>query len=103
MAWRRHRGVVMKRARFFIQGRYHEGILAGPGSLLTSLPRSSSTVAPLCWRLMSKTRRARLLVIDVDGTLLTTDYQLTMATCSAVQQVNAQGVQVVLASARSPR
>ncbi len=24
----------MKRARFFIQGRYHEGILAGPGSLL---------------------------------------------------------------------
>ena len=52
---------------------------------------------------MSKTRRARLLVIDVDGTLLTTDYQLTMATCSAVQQVNAQGVQVVLASARSPR
>src|SRR5436305_11544011 len=52
---------------------------------------------------MSKTRRARLLVIDIDGTLLTTDYQLNIATCSAVQQVNAQGVQVVLASARSPR
>src|SRR2546426_4175204 len=47
--------------------------------------------------------KARLLVIDVDGTLLTTDYQLTTATCSAVQQVSAQGVQVVLASARSPR
>jgi len=47
--------------------------------------------------------KARLLVIDVDGTLLTTDYQLTKATCSAVQQVSAQGVQVVLASARNPR
>jgi len=51
---------------------------------------------------MNKTRQARLLVIDVDGTLLTTDYQLTKATCSAVQQVSARGVQVVLASARSP-
>ena len=52
---------------------------------------------------MSKTPRARLLVIDVDGTLLTTDYQLTAVTRAAVQQVSAQGVQVVLASARSPR
>src|SRR5438093_1229230 len=52
---------------------------------------------------MSKTRRARLLVIDVDGTLLTTDYQLTKATCSTVQQVSAQGVQIMLASARNPR
>jgi Cof subfamily protein (haloacid dehalogenase superfamily) len=52
---------------------------------------------------MNTTRRARLLVIDVDGTLLTTDYQLTAVTRSAVQQVVAQGVQVVLASARSPR
>jgi Cof subfamily protein (haloacid dehalogenase superfamily) len=52
---------------------------------------------------MSTTRRARLLVIDVDGTLLTTDYQITAATRAAVQQVPALGVQVVLASARSPR
>ena len=51
---------------------------------------------------MRNTRRARLLVIDVDGTLLTTDYQLTAATRRAVQQVSAQGVQVILASARSP-
>ena len=29
---------------------------------------------------MNTTRRARLLVIDVDGTLLTTDYQLTALT-----------------------
>ena len=52
---------------------------------------------------MRKTRRARLLVIDVDGTLLTDDYRLMAATRTAVQQVSAQGVQVVLASARSPR
>jgi Cof subfamily protein (haloacid dehalogenase superfamily) len=52
---------------------------------------------------MRNTRRARLLVIDVDGTLLTDDYQLTAATRMAVQQVSAQRVQVVLASARSPR
>lgn len=52
---------------------------------------------------MNRTRRARLLVIDVDGTLLTTDYQLTAVTCTAVQQVSEQGVKVVLASARSPR
>jgi Cof subfamily protein (haloacid dehalogenase superfamily) len=52
---------------------------------------------------MRKTRRARLLVIDVDGTLLTDDYRLMAATRTAVQQVSAQGVQVVLASARSAR
>ncbi len=52
---------------------------------------------------MRKIRRARLLVIDVDGTLLTDDYLLMAATRTAVQQVSAQGVQVVLASARSAR
>ena len=52
---------------------------------------------------MNTTRRARFLVIDVDGTLLTTSYQLTAVTRIAVQQVMTQGVQVVLASARSPR
>lgn len=51
---------------------------------------------------MSNTRRARLLVIDVDGTLLTTDYRITMETRAAVQQVTSLGVQVLLASARSP-
>jgi len=51
---------------------------------------------------MSNARRARLLVLDVDGTLLTTDYQITMATCRAVQHAASQGVQVILASARSP-
>jgi Cof subfamily protein (haloacid dehalogenase superfamily) len=44
----------------------------------------------------------RLLVLDVDGTLLTTDYHITATTRAAVQEVTARGVQVVLASARSP-
>ena len=56
-----------------------------------------------CEIVMSKIRRAQLLAIDVDGTLLTTGYQLTAVTREAVQQVSAQGVHVVLASARSPR
>ena len=49
------------------------------------------------------TRRARVLIIDVDGTLLTDDHQITSATRAALQQVVDQGIQVVLASARSPR
>src|SRR5579884_757481 len=51
---------------------------------------------------MRQTRRTRLLILDVDGTLLTDDYQITTATRAAVQQVAEWGVQVVLASARSP-
>ncbi len=50
----------------------------------------------------AQTPRIRLLVLDVDGTLLTTDYHITAATRAAVQEVTARGVQVVLASARSP-
>jgi Cof subfamily protein (haloacid dehalogenase superfamily) len=48
------------------------------------------------------TRRTRLLVLDVDGTLLTDDLQITAATREAVQRVISHGVQVVLASARGP-
>lgn len=44
----------------------------------------------------------RFLVLDVDGTLLTDDYRISMATRAAVQQAIQRGVQVVLASARSP-
>ena len=51
---------------------------------------------------MKYTRRARLLVLDVDGTLLTDDCQITTATRAAVQKVISHGVQVVLASARGP-
>jgi Cof subfamily protein (haloacid dehalogenase superfamily) len=51
---------------------------------------------------MKNTRRTRLLALDVDGTLLTDDYQITAAARAAVQQVSSNGVQVVLASARGP-
>ena len=52
---------------------------------------------------MKYTRRARLLALDVDGTLLTDELQVTPATREAVRQVISQGVQVVLASARGPK
>ncbi len=51
---------------------------------------------------MRNTRQVRLLVLDVDGTLLTDDCQITTATRVAVQKVTSQGVRVVLASARGP-
>jgi len=51
---------------------------------------------------MSKTRRVRLLAVDVDGTIVTDAYQISPATSRAVQQVIQRGVQVVLASARGP-
>src|SRR5437762_1903831 len=52
---------------------------------------------------MKYTRRVRLLALDVDGTLLTDELQVTPATREAVRQVISQGVQVVLASARGPK
>ncbi|HXX77062.1 MAG TPA: HAD family hydrolase [Ktedonobacteraceae bacterium] len=51
---------------------------------------------------MKNTRRARLLALDVDGTLLTDELKITPATREAVRQVISRGVQVVLASARGP-
>jgi Cof subfamily protein (haloacid dehalogenase superfamily) len=51
---------------------------------------------------MKNTRQARLLALDVDGTLLTDELQITATTRKALQQVMNQGVQVVLASARGP-
>ena len=51
---------------------------------------------------MKNTRQARLLALDVDGTLLTDELQITSTTFEAVQWVISQGVHVVLASARGP-
>jgi Cof subfamily protein (haloacid dehalogenase superfamily) len=51
---------------------------------------------------MKYTRKSRLLVLDVDGTLLTDELQITSATRKAIRQVISRGVQVVLASARGP-
>lgn len=51
---------------------------------------------------MRNARQARLLIVDVDGTLLTDDHEVTAATRAAIQQVIDRGVQVALASARGP-
>lgn len=51
---------------------------------------------------MKNTRRARLLALDVDGTLLTDELKITPATREAVLRIISRGVQVVLASARGP-
>src|SRR5215471_16828926 len=51
---------------------------------------------------MEHTQKARLLALDVDGTLLTDELQITSKTRKAIRQVISQGVQVVLASARGP-
>ncbi len=46
--------------------------------------------------------KSRLLALDVDGTLLTDELQITTATRKAIKDVLSRGVQVVLASARGP-
>jgi Cof subfamily protein (haloacid dehalogenase superfamily) len=51
---------------------------------------------------MKDIRKARLLALDVDGTLLTDELQITTATRIAIREVITRGVQVVLASARGP-
>lgn len=45
----------------------------------------------------------RLIAIDIDGTMLRSDKQLTRATGRAVAAAMTQGVKIVLASARPPR
>ncbi|MEM7345433.1 MAG: HAD family hydrolase [Chloroflexota bacterium] len=44
----------------------------------------------------------KLLAVDVDGTILNSAHQLTDPVCSALQQLSAQGIHVILNSARSP-
>jgi Cof subfamily protein (haloacid dehalogenase superfamily) len=51
---------------------------------------------------MKDTRKVRLLALDVDGTLLTDELEITTTTRKALQYVISAGVQVVLASARGP-
>lgn len=45
-------------------------------------------------------RPPRLVALDVDGTLLTSDHRLSPATVDAVRRVRRRGVEVVLASSR---
>jgi len=46
--------------------------------------------------------RPRLVALDVDGTLLTTDHRLTPAAVEAIARVRRQGVDVVLVTSRPP-
>lgn len=45
----------------------------------------------------------RLVAIDLDGTLLTSDKQITPRTVDAIAECTSRGIRVVLASARPPR
>lgn len=45
----------------------------------------------------------RLIAIDLDGTLLTEDKQIHPPTAQALRSLSAQGIKVILASARPPR
>lgn len=51
---------------------------------------------------MKFTHKSRLLALDVDGTLLTDELQITSATRKAIREAISRGMQVVLASARGP-
>lgn len=48
------------------------------------------------------TRRPRLFVLDVDGTLLTSDHKVTERSKAAVAACRALGIEVMLASSRPP-
>lgn len=45
--------------------------------------------------------RIRLVALDVDGTLLTSDHRVTEATRAAIDRVRARGVEVLLATSRA--
>jgi Cof subfamily protein (haloacid dehalogenase superfamily) len=44
----------------------------------------------------------RLVAIDVDGTLLTNDHELMVENIEAIKEAEAQGIEIILASGRSP-
>ena len=45
----------------------------------------------------------RLVALDVDGTLLTSDHRVTARVAAEIARIRARGVEVVLASSRPPR
>lgn len=45
----------------------------------------------------------KLAAIDLDGTLLTDQYEMTPRTKEAVQNMQKQGVKIILASGRGPK
>ncbi len=54
-----------------------------------------------CWVFMVTAHRYELLAIDVDGTLLDSNFELRPRSRSAVRQAAAHGTQVVIATARA--
>ena len=52
---------------------------------------------------MTSATPVRLVAIDVDGTLLTTDHRITPTVAAALARVRARGVTVVLTTSRPPR
>lgn len=50
----------------------------------------------------ARSTRTRLCVIDVDGTLLTTDHGLSAGTVAAVGRAHARGLRILLATSRGP-
>ena len=52
---------------------------------------------------MTAAAPARVVAIDVDGTLLTSDHRITPAVAAALERVRARGVAVVLTTSRPPR
>lgn len=53
-------------------------------------------------RCASGVPRIRMLVLDVDGTVLTSDHRISIGTRQSVRELAGRGVRVVLASSRSP-
>jgi Cof subfamily protein (haloacid dehalogenase superfamily) len=51
----------------------------------------------------SEPRPPRLIAVDVDGTLLTSDHRVTAATRAAAARAHEQGVDLLVASSRGPR
>lgn len=45
----------------------------------------------------------KLVAIDVDGTLITDDHELTKGTIEVIQQLSNQGVEIVLCTGRAPK
>jgi Cof subfamily protein (haloacid dehalogenase superfamily) len=51
----------------------------------------------------TSTQKVRLVAIDLDGTLLTDEKQISRRTANGIKEATVRGVKVVIASARPPR
>jgi len=79
---------------------HRHGSAAGPhvdGTARPSLPSAKRFPFPQC----PSVSDPRLAVIDMDGTLLTSRHEVTVATREAIDQAVAHGIEIVLASSRA--